>query len=565
MVVTGGIAVPYFSSRSPRNPLLAAALLLVAAWAAATPGRRGLLIGGDLRWIGTGLAALIARLWRAWTGATDWLGADLPMAVAPTLVVVIAAGVIATSIRYSQFVAAGSDAWGYVSQARMWATGTLRQPQPLMGELAGTLPREALTPLAYRPSPTGNTIVPITSPGLPLLMAAGEVVAGERAAFVVVPLLAAVAVWSTWLLGAALGDRWAGVAAAALLATSPAFLFQLTSAPMSDIPAAAFWAVSLAAALHGGRWAALASGAAAGAAILVRANLVPVAIVPAAMLVVDRTAARRNLLLFAAGAAPAVGFIAGLYAYWYGSPLSSGYGSLNQLFAVTNFGPNLTRYSRWLVESQTPVILLALAAPLIITRRFAAAGLLTFTLAVVACYVFYIPFDAWWFLRFLLPAYPALAALTAAAIVAASKWLPRQVRAIAVLIVLMIVANRTIAYASARATFDSGGEQKYAITGRYIAEQLPGNAVILCELYSGSIRYYSDRTTIRFPLISSDHVDDAVGELHRLGYQPYLVVEDWEEDLFRRQFAGRRVLDSLAGRPQTELPLGHVRIYPLAR
>jgi len=56
-----------------------------------------------------------------------------------------------------------------------------------------------------------------------------------------------------------------------------------------------------------------------------------------------------------------------------------------------------------------------------------------------------------------------------------------------------------------------------------------------------------------------------VAELHRLGYQPYLVVEDWEEDLFRQKFAGRHVLDSLASRPQTELPLGHVRIYPLAR
>jgi len=131
--------------------------------------------------------------------------------------------------------------------------------------------------------------------------------------------------------------------------------------------------------------------------------------------------------------------------------------------------------------------------------------------------------------------------------------------------VLAVVANRTIGYASARATFDSGGEQKYAITGRYIADHLPRNAAIVCEQHSGSIRYYSDRTTIRLAWIAPDRVDGAVAELHRLGYQPYLVVEDWEEDLFRQKFAGRHVLDSLASRPQTELPLGHVRIYPLAR
>ena len=71
--------------------------------------------------------------------------------------------------------------------------------------------------------------------------------------------------------------------------------------------------------------------------------------------------------------------------------------------------------------------------------------------------------------------------------------------------------------------------------------------------------------TIRFGSIPSDHLENAVAELHRLGYRPYLVAEDWEEDAFRRQFAGRGVLSQLADGPETELPLGHVRIYPLAR
>jgi len=53
--------------------------------------------------------------------------------------------------------------------------------------------------------------------------------------------------------------------------------------------------------------------------------------------------------------------------------------------------------------------------------------------------------------------------------------------------------------------------------------------------------------------------------LRRHGYQPYLIVEDWEEDLFRAQFGGRGILSLLADGPQVELPLGHVRVYPLAR
>ena len=57
--------------------------------------------------------------------------------------------------------------------------------------------------------------------------------------------------------------RWMFVlSAAVLLAASPSFLFQLTSAPMSDIPATAWCTLALATVLVPGRWAALASGAA---------------------------------------------------------------------------------------------------------------------------------------------------------------------------------------------------------------------------------------------------------------------------------------------------------------
>src|SRR4029079_1662649 len=125
-------------------------------------------------------------------------------------------------------------------------------------------------------------------------------------------------------------------------------------------PAAAFWALSLAAALRAGgtspndadlssrrragstgtrvalgsraagstgTWFALGSGAAAGMAILIRANLAPVAIVPAAMVVWNSPRRWRSGLMFSLAVIPAAGFIAWLYTYWYGSPLNSGYGS----------------------------------------------------------------------------------------------------------------------------------------------------------------------------------------------------------------------------------------------
>jgi hypothetical protein len=583
----------HVSSRNPRNPALVALLTIVIAWALADPDDRHRQLQLDVSWIWASACRAASGGWRAWTRSTAWLDTNVPPAAAPICALAIAGAIIVTALKESQFVAAASDAWGYVGHAHMWATWTLRTPEPLMAQLREFLPPDAMAPLAFRPGPDSASIVPVTSPGLPMLMGLFETAGGQDAVFAVVPLLAALAVWATYMLGRDFKGRWTGVVAAVLLATSPAFLFQLTSGPMSDIPAAAFWTLSLAWALRGrtagpgvSRAACmLTSGIMAGLAILIRANLAPVAIVPAAIVLMGppstfalhcagpaalgpahgNVGSRYGILWFGIGVVPGAVIIAILYTYWYGSPLNSGYGTLKQLYSTANLVPNVTRYSRWLLESQTPVVLLALIAWGLVSDRRAAVALLAFACAVGACYVFYLPFDAWWFLRFLLPAFPALLVLTAAALMSAARRLPPQARAIATVVVLGLIVNHTIAYAAARATFDSGGEQKYAVTGRYVATHLPEKAVLISEIHSGSLRYYSHRPTIRFGSIPPDHIEGAVAELRRLGYLPYLVAEDWEEEAFRKQFAGRRIIDLLANGPDVELPLGHVRIYPLAR
>jgi hypothetical protein len=572
--LTGGVSFSFgilaFSSRNPRNPAIAAIFVLAAAWSLSETRPRRHAVLGDLRWLTLLTCGALRRAWSAWTTAAEWVEERTPPRVAPALAFAFAVGIVATSLKYTAFVAAGSDAWGYVSQAQLWATGTLRIPQPLMTRLDGFVPREALAPLAYRPSPDGATIVPVTSPGLPMLMAMFDLVAGAGAVFAVVPALAALTVWVTYLLGRDLAGRWTGVVGAALMATSPAFLFQLTSSPMSDIPAAAWWALSLVLALRATASSAVLSGVAAGIAILIRANLVALAVVPLTIVLLPLPERRpyepgRHGLWFAAGVLPAALFIFVLYDYWYGSPLNSGYGTLSQLFSRSNLVINLSHFSRWLWESQSPMVVAGLAAPWLVPRRSSAVALLVFVLAVVGCYAFYIPFDAWWYLRFLLPAFPAMLVLVASTLVGIARKLPVAIRTLAIIVTLVLLARYTVAYAAARATFDTGGEQKYEITGRYIGDHLPQNAVIFSELYSGAIRYYGGRMTIRFGSIPADHLEGAVAELERLGYRPYLVAEDWEEELFRRQFVGRQILNMLADGPEVELALGHVRIYPLAR
>jgi hypothetical protein len=53
-------------------------------------------------------------------------------------------------------VVEGADSYGYVSQARLWATGTLRVEHPLIGNLPEGIAAEVVAPLGYRLSTDGT-------------------------------------------------------------------------------------------------------------------------------------------------------------------------------------------------------------------------------------------------------------------------------------------------------------------------------------------------------------------------------------------------------------------------
>ena len=104
--------------------------------------------------------------------------------------------------------------------------------------------------------------------------------------------------------------------------------------------------------------------------------------------------------------------------YLYGAPWKAGYGDLETLYAWAHFWPNVLQYSRWMLRTET-VVILAAAVPLASAwraeteRKRTLMFLAAFIAAVWSCYVFYTPFDAWWYLRFLLPAFPPMLVLTA--------------------------------------------------------------------------------------------------------------------------------------------------------
>jgi len=549
--VTGGFVLSrgwlHISSRSARNPVLLAVLALAATWALGPGGRRG--------------RALLAA----------WHGMGHPAVAAPAAAGLVAVTLVAIGLVKGAHVAGGADSYGYVSQAHMWATRTLRGAPAGADVLPPGISSDALLPLGYLFTPDGAALVPMYAPGLPMQMALFESLGGPDAVFYVMPLLAGVAVWATYALGTCAGGRRVGVAAAVLLAASPTVLFQVTHAPMSDLPAAAWWTVALAALFRPSRPAALLCGMATGAAILTRPNLVPLAVIPGASLLWSAVRssgagarAWRRLALFAAGSIPACAAVAALNAYWYGSPLVSGYGDIaGTMYRWDHFWPNAPRYAGWMLQTQGPAVALAAVAPAVFFRADAeAAGDIAGTRHVVAIsalfvvtvwlsYAFYLPFGAWWTLRFLLPAFPAFFVIVGATLFRAGGWLPAPSRGLAIGAVLAFALWWGLGVVRTHRALDSRDEWRFATIGRYLGQHALRQSVVLAKHHSGSARYYADRLTIRWDHIQPSQLDAAVDALQRRGYSAFILLDDVEEGEFRTRFAGASRLAALDWLPET--------------
>jgi len=164
-------------------------------------------------------------------------------------------------------------------------------------------------------------------------------------------------------------------------------------------------------------------------------------------------------------------------------------------------------------------------------------------LLVFVSYSFYVRFDEWTYLRYLLPAYPALLVLA----VAGLQWMlsggrrsedvSRRLPAVAMVVACLVVAALTWRTAVERGLFDiKAFESRYERAARSVARLTPPTAVVFAMQHSGTLRYYGGRPTLRYDLVDRDALERTVAELTSAGYHPYFVLEDWEVQAFRDRF-----------------------------
>jgi hypothetical protein len=255
----------------------------------------------------------------------------------------------------------------------------------------------------------------------------------------------------------------------------------------------------------------------------------------------------RRWLLLSLGGLPGVIFLGAINQAAYGRILATGYGNQSWLFASANAPGTLIHYAIWLPVLLTPLVVLALGLPLLRRRQPLPTTLLAVWALVFL--VFYLVYshthDDWWYLRFLLPAFPPLVvaamavgrALAGKLGVAARRWW--LVPLAAGIVVHGAAWSRYLhAYSIGR------GEEVYADTAAWVSTHLPARAVVASMQTSGALLYYTGFTFIRWDMITPAEFQRIAAACATADRPIYAVlhpfeIEDQEWDVFGKHLPGR--------------------------
>ncbi|MBS1811596.1 MAG: YfhO family protein [Acidobacteria bacterium] len=470
---------------------------------------------------------------------------------ARNILILLLIGYAVLMLRNAAYAVAGSDATGYINTARAILQGNVVESVAAFRALE--LPDsfgDLFRPLGYVPGSKPGTIIPFYPIGMSLHMLAAAVVAGwKNGPFLISPLAAILSVWLLYLLGIELGlSRWFALAGSLILAICPVFIF-IGLLPMSDV-LATFWAIlTIYAALRSRRdqyWA-LAAGAAFGIAFLVRPNNVFL-LLP---LLFCFRLKPKVLALFVLGGVPlALGFFA-FNRTAYGSILQTGYGAIElyRVVKLSNSAINFKNYLSWLAMGLSPLILLGWLVSVIEPKiEWRVRGLILSWFGVFFLfYCFYEPYHAWWFSRFLLPGIPAIILGTLLVLQHAGERLAQKlatsvplVQGVAVAILLAIVFGFAVQNIQREYVLNIGIDQYvHSRSCRWADEQLPERTLIVAMEMSGALKYYTNRSMLRYDFVRPDQWQTLTKRAAEKGYRWYALLMPHEIAEAQKQVTGK--------------------------
>ncbi len=436
--------------------------------------------------------------------------------------------------------AGGSDSSGYLNCAALLLAGRVTIPK---NALTGHAPAEfgdgAHQPLGFITRAGTDEMAPSYPPGLPLHLAAFSFLVGLDWATIPLNICSALAGGVLlYLLARRLElPRSLALAGAAVLLLCPLYLFAATQ-PMSDLLALVWSLASLYAALRAREkrgWA-LTCGFALAWAVLVRpTDLLLVIPVTLALGV-----AWRSYLWVGLGALPGALLLGGYNLRISGSPFVTGYGDVWLAFSREYIAHNLAFFARWIPGLLTPVVLAALIAPFRPAGRQRELGVLgAWALVLIGFYAFYYHSgETWWYLRFILPAFPVL--ILAALVVLHS--IPSAATTRKVLGSLLLAASLAwqagLSY-RLQLVHNKSGETTYYDAATWTRTHLPADAAIICMQLSGALYYYTDFLMLRWDQIRPDARATLTRVLLNERRPIYAALYDFEEADARQKMGGR--------------------------
>lgn len=434
-------------------------------------------------------------------------------------------------------VPGGSDNSGYFNEARLFAHGQIHAPMRTLAGLPAAERPFLYVPLGFKPAADGTArLVPTYPPGLPLLLVAAAPIAGwDHAGDLVLLLHSLAGIALVFALGRTCGlpGSWS-LAGAAILAASPLYLYTSLQA-LSDVPATVWATAAVVAALRSRErtgWA-LASGICISVGFLIRPNNCLVAL----PVLIAVGLSPKRLILVALGSLPGVAALMAIDHAAYGAALQSGYGAIGGEFHSSLIPGTLEFYVRWLPLLLSPIVIFAPSMLAYMQRMPRITCVLgSWAIAYLAFFSAYRwTHEQWWFLRFLLPAAPAL---IVAGLIVPHSWYERvKTRRSGALIpmlpLMLIVASIGFELGQARPLGEARaighGERKYGRVAAWLNAHVPENSSIVMSQASGAFYYYTHFTLLRYEEMDSS-VASRVGSLLRSEGRPlYAVLFPFEE------------------------------------